>query len=250
MPDRYNPASMESILRPLRRAAQDLLTPRMLSLAFWPMLLSLFAWGLLAWWFGSAWKTEIAALLAATPLADLADWMGAEWLTAYAAVLVLVLLWLPAMYVTALLITSLALMPMIVGFVAARHYPDLERRQGGNLVGSVVNGLAALALYLLAWVVLLPVWLFAPFGFAASILLNAWLNQKLFLYDALSEHASADELAALRQVGGWRLFSLSGLLGMLHFVPVINFLAPVYMALAFSHHGLEALDRRRKGVPA
>lgn len=241
---------MESLLLPLRRAAQDLLAPRMLTLAFWPMVLSLLLWGLLAWLFGAAWKTEIAALLADTPLADLAAWMGAQWLTAYAAVFVLALLWLPAMYVTALLITSLALMPLIVNFVARRHYPELERRQGGSLVGSVVNGLVALLLYLLAWIVLLPVWLFAPFGIAASILLNAWLNQKLFMYDALSEHASGAELKELRHVGDWRLFSLSSLLGLLHFIPLVNFLAPVYMALAFTHHSLASLDRTRKGLAA
>ncbi|MFA5082043.1 MAG: EI24 domain-containing protein [Hydrogenophilaceae bacterium] len=241
---------MESILRSLQRAGQDLLAPRMLSLAFWPMVLSLLAWGGLAWLFGTTWKAEIAALLAATPLNDLALWLGAEWLTAYAAIFVLALLWLPAMYVTALLITSLALMPLIVNFVAERYYPELERQRGGGVIGSVFNGLVALVLYLLAWVVLLPVWLFAPFGIAVSILLNAWLNQKLFMYDALADHASATELKDNRHAGGWRLFSLSSLLGLLHFVPIVNFLAPVYMALAFTHHGLEALDRTRKGLLA
>lgn len=241
---------MEFISRPLRRAGQDLLAPRMLSLAVWPMLLSLLAWGILAWLFGAAWKSDIAAFLAATPLHDLALWLGAEWLTAYAALFVLVLLWLPAMYVTALLITSLALMPLIINFVAERYYPDLERRRGGGLVGSIGNGLVALLIYLLAWIVLLPVWLLAPFGIVVSILLNAWLNQKLFMYDALSDHASGAELRALRQAGDWRLFSLSGLLGLLHFVPIVNFIAPVYMALAFTHHGLDALARQRAGVSA
>ncbi len=241
---------MESTLRSLRRAGEDLLVPRMLALAIWPMLLSLLLWGLVAWLFGSTWKAEIAALLASTPINDLAAWMGAEWLTAYAALFVLILLWLPAMYVTALLITSLVLMPLIVKQVAARHYPELQLQHGGSLAGSVVNGVIALVLYLLAWIVLLPVWLFAPFGIAISILLNAWLNQKLFMYDALSEHASRTELKALRHAGGWRLFSLSSVLGLLHFVPAINFFAPVYMALAFTHHGLEALDRTRKGQPA
>lgn len=241
---------MDSILRSLQRAARDLLTPRMFTLALWPMVLSLLVWGLLAWWFGANWKTEIAAFLDGTPLADLAAWMGAEWLTAYAAIFLLVLLWLPAMYVTALLITSVALMPVIVKFVAGQYYPDLQRRQGGSLTGSVVNGLVALVVYLLAWIILLPVWLFAPFGIAVSVLLNAWLNQKLFMYDALSEHADKTEFKTLRHAGGWQLLSLSSLLGLIHFVPVINLVAPVYMALAFTHHGLEAVDRARKGASA
>jgi hypothetical protein len=57
---------MDSILQSLQRAARDLLTARMLTLALWPMVLSLLVWGALAWWFGAAWKTEIDTLLAGT----------------------------------------------------------------------------------------------------------------------------------------------------------------------------------------
>jgi len=71
----------------------------------------------------------------------------------------------------------------------------------------------------------------------------------LFRYDALSGHASAAELKQLRRAGGWRLFTLSGLLGLLHLVPVVNLFAPVYMALAFTHHSLAALARARARTP-
>ena len=79
-----------------------------------------------------------------------------------------------------------------------------------------------------------------------AILLNAWLNQRLFLYDALAEHASKAELATLRAQGGWPLYGLAAFLGLLHWVPVIYFFAPVYMGLAFTHYGLEQLARSRK----
>ena len=157
----------------------------------------------------------------------------------------LVLLWLPAVYLTALLITSLALMPLIVGFVAARDYPDLERRRGGSFSGGLANALSALALYTAGWVLLLPLWLFAPFGAVVSLALNAWLNQRLFLYDCLAEHADARELAALRQRGGWSLYGLSALLGALHLVPLLNIVAPLYMALAFTHFALDLLRSHR-----
>jgi CysZ protein len=241
---------MENLLHSLQLAAQDLMAPRMLALVLWPMGLSLLLWVTLAWLFGATWKTEIAGFLATTPFQSLAEWAGAQWLLAYAAIFILALLWLPAMYVTALLITSVFLMPFIVKFVAGRHYPGLERMHGGSFVGSLVNGVVALVLYLLAWVIFLPAWLFAPFGLAVSILLNAWLNQKLFMYDALSEHASATELKDERHAGGWWLYALSTLLGLLHFIPLLNLLAPVYMGLAFTHHGLAALDATRREAPA
>lgn len=241
---------MHPVPAALRRAARDLTTPRMLALVVWPMGLALLVWGALAWWFGSTWKQEIAAFLAATPLEALAQWIGADWLMAYAALFVLLLLWLPAVYLTALLITSVAFMPLIVGFVAARDYPRVERRKGGSLLGSLANALAALVLYSLGWVLLLPLWLLAPFGAVVSLMLNAWLNQRLFLYDCLAEHADARELGTLRHRGGWPLYAMSTLLGALHLVPLLNVLAPVYMGLAFTHFGLEALQRHRQEAAA
>lgn len=236
---------MELILRALQRAGRDLLTGRMLSLVLWPMGLALLVWGLLAWLFAGAWKGAMVSVLAATPLQDLALWAGADWLLPYSAIFFLILLWLPAVYVSALLITSLALMPAIVGFVAGRDHAGLEPRHGGTLAGSLVNGVWALLLYILGWLLTLPLWLFGPVGFVASLWLITWLNQRLFLYDALAEHADAGELQRLRREGGWPVYALSGLLSLLHLVPVLNLLAPVYMGLAFAHFALERLQAGR-----
>ncbi len=241
---------MHPVLLALRRAARDLTAPRMFALVFWPMGLALLFWGALAWWFGTAWQAEIAGFLAATPLDSLAGWLGADWLTAYAALFVLVLLWLPAVYVTALLITSVAFMPVIVGFVAGRDYPDLRAGKGGSVWGGAVNSVVALLLFLAGWLLLMPLWLFAPFGVVVSLLLNAWLNQRMFVYDTLADHADGAELEDLRQAGGWRLYTLSALLGALHLVPLLNLLAPVYMGLAFTHYCLADLQRRRQAAGA
>jgi len=200
----------------------------------------------LAYWFGAGWKTDIVAFLADTPIQGWMQWVGAEWLLAYAALFVVVLLWLPAVYITALLITSVVLMPIIVKHVETRHYPALERRQGGTVTGSILNSLVASALYVLAWLVLLPLWLFAPFGALVSVLLNAWLNQRMFVYDALAEHADGAELKLLRKGDAGPLYIMSALLGLMVFVPLLNLLAPVYMALAFTHYGLEGLTRLRR----
>jgi CysZ protein len=239
---------MEVILRALQRAGRDLFTGRMLALVLWPMGLALLFWGLLAWLFADAWKTAMMTALAATPLQDLAVWAGADWLLPYSAIFFLILLWLPAVYVSALLITSLALMPTIVGFVAGRDHARLERRHGGTVAGSLVNGIWALLLYILGWLLTLPLWLFGPVGLLASLWLNTWLNQRLFLYDALAEHADAGELHRLRREGGWPVYALSGLLSLLHLVPVLNLLAPVYMGLAFGHYALERVQMQRGGA--
>lgn len=238
---------MDSIFRALRLAALDLFTPPMLLIILWPMGAALLLWGGLAWLFGGAWQAEMAGLLAATPLEGLARWTGADWLLNYSAFFFVALLWLAAVYLTAVLITSIVLMPKIIGHVARRHYPGLMALKGGTAVGGLVNSVAALAVFAVAWVLLLPFWLFGPFGAALSVLLNAWLNRRMFVYDALAEHASAAELKAARRAGGWPLLTMSAFLGLLFLVPLVNFLAPVYMGLAFTHFGLAGLQRMRLG---
>lgn len=229
----------------LRRAALDLLQPRVLTVVFVPMLAALALWGGLAWVYGEAWLAGLTALAADIPWPD---WLGTAptaWLVALGSLILFGLLLVPAIYVTALLITALIFMPLLVGVVADGRFPGLERRRGGSVLGSLFNGVYALAVYLAVWLVTLPLWLLGPLGAAASLLLNAWLNQKLFLYDALAEHTDARELAQLRRQAGAPLYLLSALLGLLHFVPVFNFVAPVYMGLAFTHYGLAQLDTLR-----
>jgi hypothetical protein len=239
------PPAWDSVTRALSRAARDLLTARMLALIFLPMCLALLFWGGLAWLFGGAWRDALAGLLAATPLQSLAAWSGAEWLLPYSAILLLVLLWLPAVYVTALLVTSLALMPVIVGHIGARQYPLLDRRAGGSVLGSVGNGVYAMLVYVVAWVVTLPLWLLGPLGLLMSLWLNTWLNRRLFLYDALAEHADAGELRRVRGETGSASLTLSGILSLLHLVPFVGLLAPVYMGLAFGHYALDRVAAMR-----
>ena len=74
----------------------------------------------------------------------------------------------------------------------------------------------------------------------------AYLNQRLFRYDAIAEHASAAEMATLfrNERGGW--WGLGVLTGLVQFVPLLNLLGPVFAALAFIHYGLARLDQQRK----
>ena len=241
---------MDIVLIALKRAAADLFTARMLSLLLWPMGIALLLWGGLALAFGATWKLVLIDLFTGTSVEAALAWAGAEWLLAYLAVILLVLLWLPAVYVTALVITAVALLPIVVEVVAARHYPTLARRRGGSLLGGLGNAGVATVVYLLAWLIFLPLWLFAPFGILLAILLNAWINQRLFFYDVLAEHADAGERRTLREARLGPLYGLAALLGLLAYIPFLNLLAPLYMALAFTHFGLAALARQRTEASA
>lgn len=241
--------SMVFLLEILGRAALDLPRPRIVSMLIAPMLLALVLWGGLYWVYGASWLAALGGLLEDSPLTH---WLGstiAGWVHGLGAGALLLLLLLPAVYLTAILLTSLLFMPILLAVVAGNHYPDLDRRHGGSNLGSLMNSLRALAIYVVLWLVSLPFWLLGPLGAGGALLLNAWLNQRLFLYDALAEHASREELARLRARADWRLYALAGFLGLLHLVPIINFFAPIYMGLAFTHYALGQLARLRQEAP-
>src|SRR5262249_3564648 len=135
-----------AVARSLLYGFAALLHPRMLWLMVWPMLVALAFWGPVA---AVMWM-RVSFLLAnflqqwlqAVPLVshvDLAD------ITLLAAHVLLVLLFVPLVYLTALFILGMFGMQAMVDHVARRTYPNLERRRGGGAVGSIWNGFVALA---------------------------------------------------------------------------------------------------------
>ncbi len=236
---------MQDVLDALTRAFRSLLHPKMLVLTLWPMLLALVFWGLVAWLFWDRWTADLNGLVVSVGAEDKLTQWGFHWLTAWLITALLISLLLPVIYVTALAFAAIFAMPAMLNFVAARDYPELERKHGGTFIGSVWNTVAAVGIFLVLWVVTLPLWLFPMGVVIVPILLAAYLNQRLFRYDALAEHASAEEYALVRERAHGRLFTLGGILGFAHYVPLLNFFTPIYIGLAFIHLCLTELKRLR-----
>jgi uncharacterized protein involved in cysteine biosynthesis len=228
----------------LARALRDLFSLRVLWVVVWPMLAALLLWlalGVTFWGTFSGWIVQgLDALGIQTWLADLEP----AWIANGIQALLHLLLFVPLVMLTALVITALFGMPALIRVVAGRDYPELERENGGGLVGSLWNAVVAIALFIALWLVTLPLWLIGV-GVVVPFVAAAWLNQRLFRYDAIAEHATADEMKALfrQERGGW--WGLGLLTGLVQFVPLLNLLGPVIAALAFIHYGLAHLARRR-----
>lgn len=236
---------MHSVIVALLAALKSFFHPRMLALVLWPMLLAMGLWGGAALIFWGSWMAGLTGLAQQT---GLEQWIAQGFLAVAAHYLiasVLVLLLLPAIVVTALLITAIFAMSAMVDHVAEKNYPALDRKKGGTAVGSMSNALIAVSVYCLGWIISLPLWLFTPFALVLPIVLMAYLNQRLFRYDALAEHASREEMTQVFERASWKLYLLGALAGLLQSVPLLNFIAPVYVALAFIHLCLDELQQLR-----
>jgi hypothetical protein len=237
---------MGAVLTALSRAMGDLRETRVLVLGLVPPLAAIAVWAVLAWALADDWARLVADWIATTSwltwLRDLGLASVLVWGSGIAALALL----LPLMLVTAVIVTEIVAMPLIVPLVGNRHYPQLAQRKGGTVAGSVGNAVAAVTRFAVLWLVTLPLWFTGIGALVLPPLISASFNQRMFRYDALAEHASPAEYAAVVRAGGGRLFLLGLALALMYAIPIVNLAVPVLSGLAFTHLCLAELARIRQ----
>src|SRR5258705_10107706 len=227
---------MNAILNSLARALVSLMHPRMLWLMVWPVLVALGIWVTLAALYWSEAARWIDLQLHQWPVYE---WAVSIWpltlVAAWFGWLLLLLLFVPAVLITAVLIISVVSMPAMAAHVGERDYPGLARRKGGTLAGSVWNAVAALVLFALLFAVTLPLWLFPLLWPVLPVVLFGYFNQRVFRYDALAEHGTAAEMVELIRRNRGELFLLGIALAIIGHIPLIGLVMPVYGGVLFHY---------------
>ncbi len=194
---------MQAVLNAYGRALMAQLHGRMLLLSILPFILSLLLWGVLLWLGLQPLVDALQSLFIDYDLfKQTGGWLAALGLGALKLVVVplaAMLLLLPLMVLTSLIFIGLVAMPAIVRHVGSRHYPALELKRGGNLLGSVGIALVSFGLFIGLWLLSLPLYLFPPLALLAQVALWGWLTSRVMSYDALADYASLDERQALMQ---------------------------------------------------
>ncbi len=206
----------------------------------WPLLSSVWAW------IGSLFSSDVAAILAP---------------------LLVVLAVTPLIVVISLMIVASLMAPALTRLVAERRFPELERKRGASFFGSVARSLGLTLLAMLALVVSMPLWLIPPLVLILPPLIWGWLTYRVMSFDALAEHATAEERHTLLRAHRLPLLGIGVLCGYLGAAPSIVWasgllfaaaffvLAPLaiwiytlvfaFSALWFAHYCLDALARQR-----
>ena len=193
--------------------------------------------------------------------------MGLQGFKAVVAPLVVVFLATPLVVLLTLLAVTALMTPAMLRLVAERRFPALERRHGGSYVSSIVGGLVASLVALVALVVSVPFWFIPPLVLVLPPLIWGWMTYRVMSYDVLAEHATRLERRTLIRRHRLPLFGMgvvSGLLGAAPsvvwasgagFLIIAPLLIPVaiwiytlvfaFSALWFSHYALAALEAMR-----
>ncbi|WP_313950783.1 EI24 domain-containing protein [Accumulibacter sp.] len=235
---------MTEIVLAMGRSVRTLGRGRVWLLFFGPAVVALVLWvGLMMF----ALEGVISTLVDQPPLTWLVGW-GVAWLAKLGAVLGGWLLILAAAFVTAMLLAAIFVMPLLLDHVALADYPELARAGKDSVTAGVWNSISAALLYVVGWLLTLPLWLVPGLGLLLPILWMAWFTRRTFAYDALTVHATEQEWRELRRQYRLPLLLLGVILALLAHIPLLGLLTPTLAALAYIHFCLESLRRLRQGA--
>jgi len=211
------------------------LAPALFSLVLW-VALAVWGLGLLVEW-----------LLGNPPMTLLIGW-GLAWL---ATVLAYTGAWMAIFagaYLTTSLLAAIVIMPLMLKQLAEADYRDVAPMGKDSFTAAAVNSIFASILFIVGWLLTLPLWIIPGLSLILPLLLMAWLNRRTFAYDALSMHATEVEWQSLRGQHKGSMFMLGLTMALLAHIPIIGLLVPALAALSFVHYGLETLRRSRCGA--
>ena len=251
--------------------------PRVIALSFLPLLvMAAISLGLGYFFWNDAIEAARSHLDSYELVNTMLRWLESLGLSNLRLVLapaLLLFLAIPVIVIASLLFVALLMTPAMVALVAERRFPHLERKKGGSWVAGLIWSLSSTLLAAVALIVSLPLWLIPPLILVLPPLIWGWLTYRVMSYDALVDHASAEERQQIFKEHRASLLGigiLSGYLGAAPsllwasgamFVAMAPILVPVaiwiytlvfaFSSLWFTHYTLAALVQLRKqNMPA
>lgn len=219
------------------RAAAYCVRPRVIALSFLPLILMVALALALGYYFWEPALDWVRMLLDSSAMvSSVWDWLqsvGAGGLKMALAPLIVIFAITPLIVVLSLLLVAVLMTPALTALVAERRFPALERKRGGSFALSVMWSLASTALALVALVVSVPLWLVPPLVLVLPPLIWGWLTYRVMAFDALAEHASADERRELFRRHRLTLLGIGVFTGFLGAAPSLLWASGALFAAAF-----------------
>ena len=263
---------MNKLLDSFWRAAMYCLHPRVIALSILPLVIMAALSLGLGYLF---WDDTLAAIRSNLESYEMVSrmvrWLESLGLSSLRLVLapaLLLALAIPVIVIASLLFVAVFMTPAMVSLVAERRFPGLERKKGGSMLTSVVRSLGSTVVAAIALLISIPLWLIPPLILILPPLIWGWLTYRVMSYDALVDHASADERKQIFKDNRMSLLAIGVLSGYLGAAPTLIWasgamfvaMAPILVPLAiwiytlvfafsslwFSHFTLTALEQLRK----
>ena len=240
---------MTNQVSPISALGKALVTqfhPKMLAAVLMPfavmvlsfILLLLVAWGPLDDWFLDSaykwsWFSNVTALWGMATVSD--------WLSGFISFIAL----LAISVIIGLSVAAVAVTPIAVNLLGKTDYQDLEKR--GKFIDSrsIFNAVKVGTIFVLGWIVTLPLWLIPFASIFLSVFWSAYAFSQISKVDAITEHASPAERAYILEKNKKGFWVIVLVCGAICLIPFMGLVMPGYAILACTHYGLSLLRELR-----
>lgn len=252
--DASGPTGLAAVVSAFKRAFVSQLHPKMLGAVLLPFAITLFGAILLIWLFWgplTGWLTESSADWGVINTVD--GWLLAIGLFSIKLYLIPLLaagILLPISGILGLIIAAVFIMPIVLGHLDKHNYAGLRRNGHNATVLSAWNAAWVGVLFIVGWLVTLPLWLFPPFAVVLPIFWWSFAITRMLRVDAVVEHADVKERRYLWKRHNRQWWLIGFCLALINLLPPAWLIMPVFSSLVFAHFGLEALRQQRlSGAP-
>jgi len=228
---------MRPIMTAFGRALWSQLHVKMLLLSVLPFLLSVVVWGVGLWLYLQplidslqTYFTENNGFAFSN---DVLMWVGMGALKTVVVPLIAMWILLPLMILTALIFVGVMAMPVIARHVGSRQYKELEARKGGTFFGSLWTSTSSFVIFLVLWIITLPLSLIPPLTFVIQPVLWGWLTYRVMAYDALADHADVAERKTILREHRWQLLLIGAIAGAMGAAPTLLWLGGALSVIFF-----------------
>lgn len=154
------------------------------------------------------------------------------------------LLW-PIVATSAVLLAGLYVTPPVVNYLTDKEFQGIEKKGDSGITMSLWVTLKAVVVFLIAWIVTLPLWLIPGMAFVLPVLLTAYLLMAVMRFDSLAGHATKLEIKEIKKRDSTSAWLIGLVCAFLSFIPPILLIMPVMSALAFTRHYMGSLVKVR-----
>ncbi len=240
---------MAAVSLAFKRALVSQCHPKMLVALFLPFIIALLGAIILLWAF---WTPLTGWLNGEATNWDIVNSVD-QWLVAvglfsiklYLIPFLAVAILLPMSGILGLLIAAVFVMPIVLRHLEKREYQGLARQGQYSTAVGAWNAIWVGSLFVLVWLVTMPLWLIPPFPIFLPIALWAFAFTRMLRVDAIVEHASAQERRLLWRRHSRQFWLIGFCLALINLFPPAWLVLPVFSALVFAHFSLEALRQLR-----
>jgi hypothetical protein len=239
---------MAQVLQSIRRALLSVFIPQIFLRLLLPGILAFSFWILMYLLNWSQWAMTLTDAIAPTGLISaIVNLLSGIWLiqnavlAEFLAIFILICLFLPLIYITSMALASFILVPILSGLIHKKHFVLLEKANSSYSAKGIWISLKATAIYAILLIVFSPLLLIPGMQIVLPMLLNGYLAKNILAYDILQGIATEQEVEFILHNKRFELQTMGFLTSIFFFLPVINFIAPAIVTIAFIYYLFEAL---------